>query len=90
MLEISLHARVAVVTGAATGIGRATAFMLAKAGAKVAVNHLARDREAGSAVAQIGAEGGTAIAIEADVSDSAQVKTMAQRAQEAPARSTFW
>ena len=70
MFEISLHGRVALITGAASGIGRATALVLARAGAKVAVNHLARDQEASSAVTRIRGEGGTAVAIEADAPET--------------------
>ncbi|MGI8741496.1 MAG: SDR family NAD(P)-dependent oxidoreductase [Bryobacteraceae bacterium] len=71
--------RVALVTGAGTGIGRSAAEALARAGAKVAVNY-SRSRDAAEeVVAQIRNSGGTAIAVAADVSDEAQVNSMFER-----------
>jgi 3-oxoacyl-[acyl-carrier protein] reductase len=64
---LSLAGRTALVTGAATGIGRATAVMLATAGAAVMVNHLGRTAEADSVVGAIRAGGGRAERFEADV-----------------------
>ncbi len=67
--------RVALVTGAASGIGRATAEIFAREGAKVAVVDL---NEAGAkeTVASIEGAGGEAIAIRTDVSDEAAVEQM--------------
>ncbi len=76
---IDLHGRVALVTGASRGIGRAIALALAERGATVAVNFHNRAEEAQSAVAQIRSAGGQAIAARADVSISAQVSEMATR-----------
>jgi 3-oxoacyl-[acyl-carrier protein] reductase len=59
--------RRALVTGAATGIGRATAVRLAAEGASVVVNHIG-DADAGEVVGEIKAAGGRAVAIRADVS----------------------
>jgi 3-oxoacyl-[acyl-carrier protein] reductase len=70
---LSLHGRHALVTGAASGIGRATALLFARAGAAVTVAHLARRADAEEVVAQIAAHGGRAQAIDADVSRSADV-----------------
>jgi NAD(P)-dependent dehydrogenase (short-subunit alcohol dehydrogenase family) len=74
--------KVAVVTGAASGIGKATAKLMADAGAKVAVVDL--DLAGAEAVAaDIVAAGGEAIGLEADISDEAHVKAMTARAVEA-------
>jgi 3-oxoacyl-[acyl-carrier protein] reductase len=63
----------ALVTGASRGIGAACALALARAGWPVAVNFRQSEREAEETVATIGAVGGEAIALRADVSDSADV-----------------
>jgi 3-oxoacyl-[acyl-carrier protein] reductase len=77
---VDLQGRVALVTGASRGIGRAIALALAERGAGVAVNFQTRAEEANSVVAQIRSAGGRAIAARADVSISAQVAEMAARA----------
>lgn len=82
MNPMSLQGRRALVTGAATGIGRATALMLAQAGAHVVVNHL-RQAEAAQAVVQaIEAAGGQATAIDADVSVAGDVERLVAQAGE--------
>jgi len=69
----SLKDKVALVTGASQGIGRATSLVLADAGAKVAV--AARNTEKlSSLVGEIEAAGGAALAVPMDVADAAQVK----------------
>jgi 3-oxoacyl-[acyl-carrier protein] reductase len=74
-----LQDRVALVTGAGTGIGRAIAETFAREGAKVGVNY-SRSREAAEeVVAGIRAAGGTAVAIGADVSEAAEVDAMVDR-----------
>jgi 3-oxoacyl-[acyl-carrier protein] reductase len=77
---LSLQGRTALVTGAATGIGRATALLFARAGARVVVNHWRQANEAQALVAQILAADGDALAHEADVSDAAAVQAMADAA----------
>jgi len=67
--------RVAVVTGAGSGIGRATVLALASAGARVAVVDLSLPA-AMTSVAQIREYGGVAEAIQADVADPASVRSM--------------
>ncbi len=64
-----LNGKVALVTGASRGIGRAIASALAAAGAHVAVNYLVAADEAGTVVEQIRAAGRAAVALQADVSD---------------------
>jgi 3-oxoacyl-[acyl-carrier protein] reductase len=76
---IDLTGRVALVTGASRGIGRAIALALAEQGAAVAVNFQTRADDAEAVVSQIRGVGGKAIAIRADVSVSAQVTEMAAR-----------
>jgi len=74
MVSISLEGRTAIVTGAAGGIGRATALQLAAAGAAVAINDLP-SMEAGAqeTVSLIGERGGWAMFQPADVTDRTQV-----------------
>ena len=57
MISYDLAGKCALVTGAASGIGLATARLLAGYGATVAVNHLADDERGPRAVAAIEAEG---------------------------------
>ena len=74
---LSLQGRTALITGAATGIGRATALLFAQAGASVVVNHWRQTDEAQALVDQIRDAGGDALAHDADVSDAAAVQAMA-------------
>ncbi len=64
-----------LVTGSGAGIGREIARWFARAGAAVAVNDVRADK-ANAVVAEIGAEGGKAVAVIADCRDDAQVERM--------------
>jgi len=79
-----LDGKVAIVTGAGQGLGRAEALLLAECGAKVVVNDRAPaeggPRTAEAVVAEIVAAGGTARANHADVSDWDQAEAMIQQA----------
>ncbi|MEI8030726.1 MAG: SDR family NAD(P)-dependent oxidoreductase [Comamonadaceae bacterium] len=90
-MTIDFKGRVAIVTGAGGGLGRAHALALAARGAKVLVNDLggARDGSGGSVsaaeavVAQIRAAGGEALANGASVTDFVAVQAMVQQAMDA-------
>lgn len=75
---VNLTGRVAIVTGAAQGIGAATARRLATAGAAVAVVDLAGDK-AESVASEIIDDGGKAVAVACDVSDPDQVAVAVER-----------
>lgn len=78
-MENSVEGRVAVVTGAAGGIGRASCLELARGGARIVAVDL--DGDAGETVAQeVRALGGDALAVAADVSDADAVEGFVARA----------
>jgi glucose 1-dehydrogenase len=79
MAEKKLSGQTAIVTGANSGIGEGCAIALAGAGANVVVNFVAKPETADAVVNQIKAAGGNAIAIQADVSNEAQVISMFQQ-----------
>ncbi len=70
---MELKGRVALVTGASRGIGRAVALELARAGAKVAVNYAASEEAARELVSRIKEEGGEALAVRFNVANSKEV-----------------
>ncbi|MEU4152961.1 SDR family oxidoreductase [Streptomyces sp. NPDC026659] len=74
-----LKGQKALVTGANSGIGRATAIALGRAGADVVVNYVAGREDAEQVVEEITAHGVRAAAYEADVSDEDQVVAMMDR-----------
>jgi len=76
MSSIELVDKVALVTGASRGLGRAIALKLSSMGARVAINYLSREAEANDVMSAIVNQGGEAVLIAADVRDSSQVKSM--------------
>ena len=68
--------RSAIVTGSSRGIGREVAKRLARDGFGVVINYLSNGGEANSVVAEIEAAGGKAIAVKADVAETADVERM--------------
>jgi glucose 1-dehydrogenase len=71
-----LQGQTALVTGGNSGIGRAIAIALGKAGANVVVNYVVRPEEAEAVAAEIRGKGQRAMTAHADVSDEAQVQAM--------------
>lgn len=71
--------KIALVTGASRGIGRATAILLAEQGYAVGVNYLSNGMAARAVVNDITVNGGRAIALQADIADEAQVVAMFRR-----------
>jgi 3-oxoacyl-[acyl-carrier protein] reductase len=71
--------RVALVTGSATGIGRAIAWRLAERGYDVTVNYSKSEAEAKETVEGIRARGGGALLFQADVADDTGVRAMVER-----------
>jgi 3-oxoacyl-[acyl-carrier protein] reductase len=71
--------RIALVTGASTGIGAATAIKLSQCGVKLAVNYFRSEAEAKKVSASIRSQGGSALLVQADVRDAQQVTDMVAR-----------
>ena len=71
-----MNQQVLLITGGGRGIGAATALLAAQRGFAVAVNYAANSLAADDVVRRIRADGGTAMAVQADVGDEAQVLDM--------------
>jgi len=80
--HLDLDGKVALVTGASSGIGRATAVALAECGASVAVNFHRNESGAEAARAEIVNAGGRATVIQADVTRAADVRALVARTVE--------
>jgi len=77
---MDLKGKVTIVTGSASGIGAATAKQLAAAGGRVVVNYTKSEQAAKEVVAACAAAGGEALPVQADVSDDAACRKLAEAA----------
>ncbi|KEO75673.1 SDR family NAD(P)-dependent oxidoreductase [Anditalea andensis] len=82
-MDLKLKDKTAVVTGASKGIGAGIAKAFAKAGAKVVVNYASAKEDANKVVNEIKENGGTAIAVQCDVKNSADVQRLFQETKDA-------
>ncbi len=82
MMQIDLAGKVALVTGGGRGIGRAIAVSLAEAGAHIVLNYRSNASAAEETLAMIAAAGGTATAVQADVSQAADVERLFKTVQD--------
>jgi len=73
---MQLEKKVAIVTGAATGIGQAIATAFAAEGAAVVVDYVGKGNAADETIKKIESAGGRAVAVDADVSDPTQVQKL--------------
>lgn len=81
-----LDNKVALVTGASRGIGRAIAVAMAKAGAKVVVNYAGNTAAAQDVINEIESFGGKAIAVQADVAQTEAVESLLKQTLDAYGR----
>jgi 3-oxoacyl-[acyl-carrier protein] reductase len=76
---MKLQSKVAIITGAGRGIGRATAKIFAQEGAKIVINYSKSEKEASSLADEISNDGGETLVVKADVSKADEVKKMIQK-----------
>ena len=89
MISADLSGKAALVTGAASGIGLATAEAFARCGASVALNHLPDDRRGPDQVERLKSQGARVIAAPGDVSQPGQAERMVTAAIDALGRLDF-
>lgn len=80
---MDVSGKCAIVTGSATGVGRATALALAKRGARVVVNYSRSEDEARETVEEIERLGAQALLVRADVSRDDEVRAMVRQGRDA-------
>lgn len=80
-MAFSLEGHVAVVTGSSTGLGKAIALELGRAGAKIAINYFNNQRRGEAALEELTARGSTGILVRADASTPAGVAALFDAAQ---------
>jgi 3-oxoacyl-[acyl-carrier protein] reductase len=85
-IPMTFQGKVALVAGGGRGIGAATAKLLAARGASVVVNYLKNSNTASQVIAQIHANGGQAIAVQANIRDEQQAEALVQEARDAYGR----
>jgi 3-oxoacyl-[acyl-carrier protein] reductase len=78
---MTISAKAALVTGAATGIGRSAALALARAGYDVAINYSSSEKAARETAAQAEKLGAKTLVVKCDVSDEAGVRAMAKQVE---------
>src|ERR1700712_5741387 len=83
IMKVDLSGKVAIVTGGARDIGRAVVLKLAESGASVVVNYNASAAQAEALVKEITGRGGRAIAVQADVTKTADARRLVLETQAA-------
>src|SRR5690606_28125157 len=78
----NLQNKTAIITGSSRGLGKTTALELAKRGAKMVLNYRSNQSEAESSLQEILAQGGSAIAVKADVSRAEEVNYLFEKTLE--------
>lgn len=81
-MNINFKDKVVLVTGASSGIGRGIAEAFGRSGAKVAINYMKQKGEAEEVLASIEDSGGSALVVQADVSEEAEVLAMFEETRE--------
>ena len=89
-MDLQLTNKTVLVTGAGQGLGRAIGLAFAREGARVAFHYNSSAQGAEKAAAEVGAGGGTAIAVQADLRDDAAVNDAADTSRPSSARYRSW